>query len=49
MKKMFEQPELMVVRTNNDIITGSQRALEIGTESAVEAASADRFRDFDEF
>ena len=52
MKKNFEQPELMVVRmNNNDIITESSlRVIDGTTISDVnEIHAADRFRDFEDY
>ena len=49
MKKYFEQPELQVVRLNNtDIVTASELQYG-GTVDNVEAGSAGRFRDFEDY
>ena len=50
MKKTFEQPELMVVRlNNNDVIATSDTLQVTGTINSGEASAADRFRDFEDF
>ena len=45
-KKIFAQPEMMVVNMrNNDIVTTSKEALMGGYQDNTSALSADRFRD----
>ena len=48
-KKMFEQPELMVVRmNNNDVITGSLGVIDdVTVTDDKEIYAPDRFRDWE--
>ena len=49
MKKNFEQPELQVVRINNSDVIATSTLGYGGTVNNVEAGSADRFRDFEDY
>ena len=53
MKKTFEQPELMVVRINNNDVIATSKTLSYGdaitTTDVIEAGAAGRFRDFEDY